>query len=482
MYDFTDMKKKIIILAVSVAILAALAPVTVSVVKDAETERKITKEYEAYVAAHDTFFDNTFINGTDISDMSVEEAVKAVLTDFKANGSIEVSSPYLGSKETLSFNGFEIKDDGVKDYLSNCYEERSFSRGEYIHGAAVKNYSYDFSEDIDYSKSDYSELSLLDETKQIESKNAYVSVDENKNTKIVKEVTGTVVDRASFEKKLSAAVKNGLSEFGLTYDDFIKPEILSTDESLLEEQKYVETLLTKTILLNVCGVELLLSPDDTYKLYDFDSEERINSEEISKYVDGLKKRYDTYGSYRPFTTSTGASIYLQGGDFGWKINKDETIDAIGKALISDTQSEAAMAAYDIVGQRPADREIGNTYVEISLENQKIWMYLNGELIAYDDCTTGEATDPNCTSDAGMFRLVVKKRDVVLRGPTWEDFVSFWMNFDGNNGMHDASWRTDEEFGGTNRYGNGSHGCTNLRYNTASIVYENIQYDTPIIVW
>lgn len=482
MYYFTDMKKRIIVLAVSVVILAALIPLAVRGVKDAEAERKITKEYEAYVASHDTFFDQTFVNGTDIGGMSVDEAVAAVLKDFKANGSIVVSSPYSSVKDTLSFKGFSVQSDGLRKLISECYDARTLSRGEYIHGAAAKNYSYNFSDDIDYSKSDFLGLTLFDEKKQTESRNAYVSVDENKNTIIVKEVVGTCVERSSFEKKLADAIKRGLSELVLDYDDFIKPEILSTDEHLAEEQKYVEILLTKSVLLNVCGVELLLTPDDTYKLYDFDSDDRINEDVLSEYVDELGKKYDTYGTYRPFVTSTGASVYIQGGDYGWRINKSETVEAIKEALLSDTQNEAAMAVYDIVGQRPADSEIGNTYVEISLENQKIWMYLNGELIACDDCTTGEATDPNCTSDAGMFRLVVKKRDVVLRGPTWEDFVSFWMNFDGNNGMHDASWRTDEEFGGTNRYGNGSHGCTNLRYNTASIVFENIQYDTPIIVW
>lgn len=477
------MKKKTIILAVSsVALLAVLMPFLIKGVKAAEADRKLTKEYESYVASTDTFFDNTFLNGVDISGKSVDEASSVVVDSFENAGSIEVRSPYDEDGETYSFKGLEVSKEGVKAYLEERFKERSLSKGEYIHGAKQKLYTYDFSDDIDFSKSDFSSLELFDESKQVKSEDAYVEVDEKRNTRIVAEVVGTCIDRKCFEKKLKEAVKNGASEVSLDYDDFIMPNVLSTDESLEVDKEYIDMLLTKTILFNVCGVELLLNPDDTFKLYDFEKDDYVDEDALSAYIDGLKKNYDTYGSYRPFTTSLGTNVTIMGGDFGWLINKADTMKALEEALLSKTQNASAIAAYDVVGQRPAGSEIGNTYVEISLEHQKIWMYLNGEQIVYDDCTTGEATDPNCTSDAGMFRLVVKKQDVVLRGPTWEDFVSFWMNFDGNNGMHDASWRTDEEFGGTNRYGNGSHGCTNLRYNTASTVYNNIQYDTPIIVW
>ena len=57
-----------------------------------------------------------------------------------------------------------------------------------------------------------------------------------------------------------------------------------------------------------------------------------------------------------------------------------------------------------------------------------------------------------------------------------------MPFDGSIGMHDATWRTEEEFGGTNRFGNGSHGCVNLRLATAETVYNNMESDIPIIIW
>ena len=45
-----------------------------------------------------------------------------------------------------------------------------------------------------------------------------------------------------------------------------------------------------------------------------------------------------------------------------------------------------------------------------------------------------------------------------------------MPFDGGIGLHDASWRS--EFGSDIYLYNGSHGCVNLPYDAAKIIYEN----------
>jgi len=38
------------------------------------------------------------------------------------------------------------------------------------------------------------------------------------------------------------------------------------------------------------------------------------------------------------------------------------------------------------------------------------------------------------------------------------------------GFHDATWRSDEEFGGDTYLWNGSHGCINLPYSAAEELY------------
>lgn len=477
--------KKSTVIAVSsvlVACILAASPFVFKKIKAIEADKHLTEKYETYVDSSTVFFDNTFINGVNISGQTPEDATFLVFNDFR-NKSVSVESPFEDAPEAYSFSNLYISKEGIEGVVNALFDEQTLTRDEFVNGASRREYSYDFSKDIDFDKSDFSALNIFDEEAHAASADAYVFVDpDTKETSIKKEEYGTQIDRSHFSKKFKNAVAMNEDTVLLDKDDFIKPMVFSTDGSLSDRKKFIDLCLKKTLTFYVCGVELSLSPEDLFGLYDFSSDEYIDEEAVSGYVDGLKKKYDTFGILRPFLTSTGIPVIIQGGDFGWRIDRDATIESLKGALLENTEVSAGNAVYEITGQRPASNEIGNTYVEISLDNQKIWMYLDGNLIAYDDCTTGEATDPNCTSDAGMFRLVYKCQDVVLRGPTWEDFVSFWMNFDGNNGMHDASWRTDEEFGGTNRFGNGSHGCTNLRYNTAAIIYNNIQYDTPIIVW
>ena len=51
---------------------------------------------------------------------------------------------------------------------------------------------------------------------------------------------------------------------------------------------------------------------------------------------------------------------------------------------------------------------------------------------------------------------------------------------GNVGLHDASWRT--EFGGDIYQWEGSHGCVNMPYEQALVIYSNIDVGTPVVVY
>ena len=81
---------------------------------------------------------------------------------------------------------------------------------------------------------------------------------------------------------------------------------------------------------------------------------------------------------------------------------------------------------------------------------------------------------------GTYKLKYKDKDSVLVGENYRSPVSFWMPFNGNIGMHDASWRYS--FGGQIYMTNGSHGCVNLPYSLANDIFYNIDEGTPIICY
>lgn len=85
-----------------------------------------------------------------------------------------------------------------------------------------------------------------------------------------------------------------------------------------------------------------------------------------------------------------------------------------------------------------------------------------------------------STPGGIYGLTYKQRDATLTGETYRTPVSFWMPFNNNIGMHDATWR--REFGGNIYITNGSHGCINLPYSAAKEIYGYVEKGTPVICY
>ena len=81
---------------------------------------------------------------------------------------------------------------------------------------------------------------------------------------------------------------------------------------------------------------------------------------------------------------------------------------------------------------------------------------------------------------GIYGITYKERDATLRGEGYASPVSYWIPFNGNVGMHDASWRGS--FGGEIYLRGGSHGCVNLPVKKAEKIYEYVEKGEPVIVY
>jgi lipoprotein-anchoring transpeptidase ErfK/SrfK len=77
-------------------------------------------------------------------------------------------------------------------------------------------------------------------------------------------------------------------------------------------------------------------------------------------------------------------------------------------------------------------------------------------------------------------LNYKQKGPTLRGPGYEAEVTYWMPFNGNIGIHDASWRYS--YGGNIYRRNGTHGCVNVPKYLAKRIFENIEEGTPVICY
>lgn len=124
-------------------------------------------------------------------------------------------------------------------------------------------------------------------------------------------------------------------------------------------------------------------------------------------------------------------------------------------------------------------DYGDSYVEINLTAQHLFLYRNGLLVMETDFVSGN-TSKDCGTPAGAFGITYTEKDAVLRGDDYETPVEYWMPFNGNIGMHDATWR--QKFGGTIYKTGGSHGCVNLPKDAAQQIFSVVSTNYPVLVY
>jgi hypothetical protein len=133
-------------------------------------------------------------------------------------------------------------------------------------------------------------------------------------------------------------------------------------------------------------------------------------------------------------------------------------------------------------------------VLVSTEDQWAHMYENGREVYNTPVTTG---GPELPTDHGIFHIYEKLSPFTFHSPWPPDSpyyypptpVSYWMPFDGGEGLHDASWRS--YFGpgsnfaptdlGTGNYILGTHGCVNLPFDAATFVWNWAPLGTTVVV-
>ncbi len=136
--------------------------------------------------------------------------------------------------------------------------------------------------------------------------------------------------------------------------------------------------------------------------------------------------------------------------------------------------------YTSRGANKGSDDIGDSYVEIDLSNQHLYLFWEGEIVLESDFVSGDMTRSGRMTPPGVFGLTYKTRNAVLRGEDYETPVNYWMPFNGNIGMHDATWRSS--FGGSIYITNGSHGCVNLPLDKAAQIYEYVSTGFPVICY
>jgi lipoprotein-anchoring transpeptidase ErfK/SrfK len=142
----------------------------------------------------------------------------------------------------------------------------------------------------------------------------------------------------------------------------------------------------------------------------------------------------------------------------------------------------SMLIFGGVTARAADYGETWTYVQIDLSAQWLLVVQGDEVVYEAPVVTGTAGTSRATP-TGYFYIYSKETCRTLRGDNYSAYVDYWMPFNGGIGIHDATWRSEDEFayGGETYLWNGSHGCINMRHDDAATVYSLVSVGDVVIV-
>lgn len=200
----------------------------------------------------------------------------------------------------------------------------------------------------------------------------------------------------------------------------------------------------------------------------------------------LKSVVETTGKFRNFKpTGKDENVTVNPGNYGYKLDVKAEILQLTQDLSSD-KNVMRKPVYEMEEVSSENYGIGNSYVEIDLTRQHVWVYIDGEMNIETDCVTG-CVSKDYDTPTGVYYLEYKRKGKMLIGkkdkngkPEYETWVDYWMPFNGNIGLHDATWRKD--FGGDIFLKDGSHGCVNLPPEKAKEIFTTIEKGIPVIVY
>lgn len=429
-----------------------------------------------YFISHFNF--GTIINGVNISGKTISKADEKISNKM---GSYKLELKERGGiTEEISGNDINLKYNSDNKVQKIKQGQSAFS---WISGIVSKK-DYKVPEMIFYDKEllklKFSKLSCISGENIVNPSNArFEYVDEGYIT--IDEVYGNKINEDILYKNIEEAINFGEVVINLEeINVYENPKYVSSSKEVIDAKNILDKYNSSEIIYRFKEEEEIVDGREinTWININENLEVTINEKEVKNYIDKLARKYNTVGNTRDFKTAYGKEIQVYGGYYGWKINVPGEVDA----LIENIKNGEMITKEPLYLQTAIDRgrnDIGDTYVEISIQRQYLWFKKDGKIIAEGDIVTGDI-NRGFKTNIGTYMLNYKQKGAVLEGANYSSKVKYWMPFNGNIGIHDASWRYS--FGGNIYKENGTHGCVNVPEYLAEKIFENIEDGTPIICY
>lgn len=435
-----------------------------------------------YQATH--FNAHIKINGINVSGLTADQALNKLKTSVLKN---EV---YVGQQQILDGNDTKM---GITDNDLPAVKKILKSQQTLLPSTKTKNYSIMPSKLDQYLSQELKkqlEEKLLSMNKSLKvPKDAEVFLEQGKII-VSKSINGTQYDVASLLKDFEEQEYASNIRLSPVYLQPIKEE----SPLVKNKEKKLQELLQQAVDYKVQDKVHTLKASELIKNASVskDLQVTIDPSDINKKIAEINSSQSTLDKNFTFKTHSGSVISVKGQGYGWALDVNKETALIQAAF---EIGEKSISASNIIGhgwsnegygyETTSNNGIGDTYAEVSIAEQRIWIYKEGKLVVTTSVVTGKHSTGEDTSP-GVWYILFKRTPYTLKGSAvgkanYSVQVDYWAPFtNSGQGFHDASWRTNWS---SNAYLTaGSGGCVNTPPSVMKTVYDNLSTFDPVVVY
>lgn len=424
------------------------------------------------------------INGINVGGLTADQAVKKLASTVSKN---EV---YIGQERI--FDGkdaqmeFTTKDlSRVKDLLR---KQRTFFPSLKTANYSLLPVKADLSRIQTKKKLVEEKLSALNKTLKAP-KDAGAQLVQGKIV-VSKSRPGKQYDTAKLLKDYQNQAYNSVIRLNPVY----KLPITEDDPIVKKETNMLQELLQRTVEYKVQNKVYSLKGSDLIKNASVskDLKYTIDTSGLKKKLNEINQSQSTLDKNFKFKTHSGSVLSVKGQGYGWALDVGKETKRIQESF---EKGKKSIPAANIYGhgwsnegygyEITTNNGIGDTYAEVSIKEQRIWIYKNGKLIVTTNVVTGRHNTYEDTSP-GVWYILYKRSPSILTGseagnPHYSVKVNYWAPFtNSGQGFHDAGWRRNWS---SNAYLTaGSGGCVNTPSGVMKTVYDNLSTYEPVVIY
>lgn len=459
----------------------------------------------------DKFYPNTTIGGIDVSNMTLSQAKEAVQTDLKnhvlvINGRNNAKYELRGTDIDLTAN--------YEKQVENCFKK---THGIFSFYKIISGEDFDVNFDVSYNKEAFKDnlshsfLITGDQYTITAPENAHVEYDKKTQSgKIVKEKQGNQLNQEKFYNYVEKSIRQLKTKINLDKANvYLKPKYTQNDSAVIKELNQYNNYLYRWIRYDMTEKHYeTITPKDIkdWLVINNDATVSIDQEKMSQWVEKFCLKYKTVGKTRKFKSHTGEVLEVSGGDYGWQIDYSQTVDQLYKAL-SKKNSQSDVDAYiknknktnkkklikelepiyknkgyKMNFDNPVDDYNTQTYSEVDISEQMVYVFQNGQVVYSAKCVTGLPSDPSRATKTGCWYIKDKKLEYTLTGADYTTPTKYWVRITWTGTGYHYMNRSDWSKWSPDLYKTrGSHGCINLQLEDVKNIYNLVSMKDMVFI-